>query len=282
MSNILILFLWYLAGALCAFSGFAIFSAFTGGCDSFDKLGTHWIILKSLGYGGVTLILGVSLMQCMKNARHWWLIAVVAVSFVILDCIPFEDDDKTIFDRAIAHGGYLVSRIHPYEPVDAPLPKEQKFVIPPNHKVIATTPLGEISLTAGNGSLRTIRWEGVTRKLALISSHGKSSIAGFDFRSSQADPSGYIWEMHQGIAKCHYSEVLKNCHNSKEAAAFVKKTKDLTMPGVASSDGLIVEWSTEVENDVLSIFVTQLLVKGKKPSNLAGADDSKISLTPCK
>lgn len=283
MSNSFHLLLWYLAGALCAFSWFAIFSTFMSGShDTFDPFGTSWIVLKSVFYGGVGLLLGIALLTNMQNEKYWWLFAAVAVSCVGLDHLSLDNDDKSIFDRAIAYGGYLVSRIHPYMPTDALLPKGQKFVISPNHKVTAVTPLGEISVTAGNGSLRTINWQGVTRKLALISHARKSATAGFDFRSNQVVSSGYIWKMYRGIAKCHYYEAIKNCDNNKEANAFVASMKEPVIPGVASSDGLVVAWSTETERDVLTILVYQVLVKGRKPSNLAGADDSKIALTPCK
>jgi hypothetical protein len=283
MSNSLILFLWFLAGGLCAFSWFAISSTFmSGGHDTFDPFGCYWIILKSFFYGGVCLLLGLSLLNNMENAKHWWLIAVLAVSCVFLDRWPLDDDNKSILDRAIAYGGYFISRIHPYRPIDSPLPEEQKFVIPPDHKVTAVTPLGEISVSAGSGSLRTINWQGVTRKIALISNSRKSSIAGFDFRSNQANPSGYIWKMHKGIAKCHYYEAIKYCDNAKQASAFLASMKEPVIPGVASSDGLVVAWSTETESDVLTVLIYQVLVKGQKPINLAGADDSKIALTPCK
>ncbi len=283
MSNFLILFLWYLAGMFSSFSWNLIIRAFmSGGHDTFDPYGFYWIIFKSLFYGGVSLLIGLSLLNNMENTKHWWLVAFLAVSCVLLDHLSLDDDDKSIFDRAIAYGGYFVSRIHQYKPIDAPLPKGQKFVIPPDHRVTAVTPLGEISVSAGSGSLRTINWQGVTRKIALISSSRKSPIDGFDFRSNQVNPSGYIWKMHRGIAKCHYYEVIKYCDNTKQASAFLAGMKEPVIPGVASSNGLVVAWSTETENDVLTVLIYQVLVRGRKPSNLAGADDSKIVLTPCK
>ncbi len=284
MSNSLILFLWYLAGMFSSFSWYVIIRAFMSGGrnHTFDPFGTSWILLKSLLYGVVSLMLGTALLRYFQHTKDWCLILFFAVTLVILDRTPSRKRYATILDRLIAYGGYGISRLHPYAPIDAPISEGQKVVISSNHRLSAVTPLGPIELTAGNGNLRTIKWDGVTRKIALINNVRRSSIQGFDFRSGRVNPSGYIWKMHKGVSKCHYSEVIKDCENDMKAAFYVEDMQNETIPGVASSDGLIVGWSTECELDTLTVVVTQILINGEKPSNLVGADDSKISLASCK
>lgn len=283
MSNSLILFLWFLGGALSSLSWYGILSAFRSGHrDTFEPYSCYWIFFKSFLCGCISWMFCIALIQHMQQSEHLWLSTLVIVCLVFLNSFPVVGNGLTLFDRVVAYCGYLVSRIHPYEPVDAPLPEGQKPVIPHNHKLSAATSLGAIELIAGTGTLRTIKWDGVTRQIALIRNERRSWFDGFDFRSSKVEPTGYIWKMHRCIAKCHYYEAIKNCDNIKAAAEFVEGMKERVMPGVASSDGLVIAWSTETERDVLTVLVYQVLVNGQKPSNLPGADDSQISLTPCK
>ncbi len=249
----------------------------SGGC--FDQYGTMWIILKSIWYGAIALLIGLSLIGLVGHTKFPLAAAALAIIFLCLDFVYDKEDAyrRTPLDGLISNVGYLVSRIQPYVPGDSPVPPGRKTVIPPNTRLEATTGLGKISISSGNGFLRTIAWDGVTRAVEIAPfDNGIAEGEWFRFPLTQTRCPGYDWERHKGVSRCQYLEARINCHNVKEALAFIRDKQDPVMPFVFTHEGIVVGWTTQANREELTIEVYQLIVNGRIP-NLPGATDDKIN-----
>jgi hypothetical protein len=87
---------------------------------------------------------------------------------------------------------------------------------------------------------------------------------------------GDHWKEHNGITRGVVEEGQQHFKSIKEAMAWIEKRK--YMPFVYRNDGLMVGWSKTPERRQLTVEVWQILINGKKPMALPGAQDSAIEI----
>jgi hypothetical protein len=88
---------------------------------------------------------------------------------------------------------------------------------------------------------------------------------------------GFHWRECEGVARAVVEEGQQNFDTAAAALAWVRARSDW-MPYVYRNDGLVVGWRTAIpERKQLNVDVWQLLVAGRKPTELEGATDSAIT-----
>ena len=84
-----------------------------------------------------------------------------------------------------------------------------------------------------------------------------------------------FWNLHKGVSKCFYSEERKYFSNQSDALKYLNETS-CCAPRVYNNQGLSISWSQQ--DDALDVEVMQLIINGKEPKILPGAEDSKIRI----
>jgi hypothetical protein len=278
-----ILILWFVAAALPTFAGLSLYRGFLdweGGL--FDKFGPGWILLKSIWYGLVACLVGGTIMLRFGRVKFAWAPLIAVIVMVVADQIPGDQAyQRSLVDRLIDWTGYQCFLLAPSSPKDLPVPSGLSPVLPPNIRIEAQTPRGTIAITTGNGLLRTYEWDGTKRSLQLLPPDA-GKLNGQSFHSTQFGPDGvripsYDWPEHQGISRADCTETRRDFQSLNEAADWLEgQTGDNTLPAVWTNNGLVVAWSTGMQDKSLTIKLTQIFIKGKKPSHLPGSQDGKF------
>lgn len=128
---------------------------------------------------------------------------------------------------------------------------------------------GDIRIQSGTGLLRTIKWDGVQRSIAIKASPSRDNLT--DVLATQGNWTGYDFPVHKGVYKCYYSEESINFENSAQALSVIYNPEDKYFPMVYTSDGIVVGWSTATSYHGIQIVVWQVLIDGKIPHDLPGA-----------
>ncbi len=153
---------------------------------------------------------------------------------------------------------------------DGPVPANNEIVMSPGMKIAATTPVGTITITAGQGLKRSYTWEGATRSVEMWPRgerwHGSLGI--------YFPGPGDHWQPHKGISRGVVQEGQQHFKTVAEAVEWLGK--DHWNPLVYRSDGLAVGWRKELSRKQLSVDVWQIYIAGKKPSQLPESHDEQI------
>jgi hypothetical protein len=153
---------------------------------------------------------------------------------------------------------------------DGPVPAKNEVVMTPGMQITATTPTGTITVTAGQGLLRSYTWEGATRSVEMEprSERWHGSL-GLYFPGP-----GYHWEEHNGVARAVVEEGQQHFETSEEAVRWIAAHSCLSP--VYRNDGLVVAWGKSLPRKQLDVEVWQVYIGGKKPSRLPGSQDEAI------
>lgn len=146
-------------------------------------------------------------------------------------------------------------------------------VMTPGMKITAVTPEGRITIVAGQGFRRTYFWDHCEGDATLIARHqrwyGSLGIYG------EGTVKG--WGDCDGVDQILADEGIQHFDSVDGALGWLRSEKYFAY--VHTNQGLVVGWRRTPEREQLSVAVWQILVNGEKPSRLAGADDSKISVS---
>ncbi len=148
-------------------------------------------------------------------------------------------------------------------------------VIPPGDDHIVQTQRGPITIPATELYPRTYYWGRCsgTVELEPRNQRWRGSLGAY------SPGSGFHWPECEGVARAVVEEGQQHFRNDSEALAWIKKQSEW-MPLVYRHDGLAVGWRTVIPyRKQLNVDVWQILIGGRKPVNLSGADDSAISTT---
>lgn len=261
----------------------SLMTGFDGYGDGFHQWGFFWIQLRSCWYGLLTVLLGASNSAFARRTQTLGSIYFLSAVVMFLADTQCVKESETIVDRLIAVSGYVVAKtVFPYHPIDNLPPPRVKPVIGPNTNISATTPLGNIAIASGNGLMRKITWDGVTSSVSLTA-HKTVEKNAITESFSFPDPSEryrhkytfhrQFWNLHKGVSKCLYSEERKYFSNQTDALKYISEAS-CCAPRVYNNQGLSISWSQH--DDAVDVTVVQLVINGKEPKLLPGADDSKI------
>lgn len=199
--------------------------------------------------------------------------------------VLYRENSSPLDDGIGVIGYFFCKTFYPYVAHDYKLPNNMKAAISPNSKVTVSDEDRSIEVSAGTGTLRTIKWSGETCKIAvvpnlLIEENRKTECFSFPdpterFRKTLTF-NRQFWNLHKGvISKCYYSEARRNFHTQEEAIAFIKDELAF-MPGVYNNQGLAITWKASYEENYLAVSIQQILINGKEPKVLLGASDKSI------
>jgi hypothetical protein len=145
-------------------------------------------------------------------------------------------------------------------------------VLLPGNVVRAKTSVGTIAIRADGGFGRTYSWEGADRFVVMQPRHERwYGSLGIYFPGP-----GDHWEEHQGITRGVLSEGQMHFETLEEARKWLSS---LTYyPHVYRNDGMVVGWGKALSRNQLNVDVWQVLINGRKPEQLPGADDGSITV----
>ncbi len=154
--------------------------------------------------------------------------------------------------------------------LDRPLPPTARPVIAPGGSITAKTPAGTITITAGKGLRRSFTWEGAMRSVEMGVARGTATLG-------WPGP-GDHWKEHKGITRMVGSESELNFPTLAAARRFLAdQSKEYGGNTVYTNDGLVVTFAKVLPRKQLNVDVWQILIAGRKPTILPGADDTKIT-----
>ena len=246
-------------------------------------MGTAWYLLKGGYYSAIAVLVGSVVIPAGPGVARPWPRLLLACCLLAADFLPFNRAwGVSLVDEGIDRIGYLVSRLSPPQPHDDPTPPGPKPVLSPMTQLVAHTPEGEITIASGHGLLRTYSWEGATRSLELIPP-SRDLYGEQHFHTRHDSPDGertpaYDWQEFRGIVRGEAWESEQHFQTLNEAEAWLQKENDPALPLVWTNDGLVVGWSKRVDYKALTVVVHQIFVNGRKPTQLAGSQDSLVSV----
>ncbi len=142
--------------------------------------------------------------------------------------------------------------------------------MPRGMRIAATTSVGTIKVTALDELTRSYTWEGATRAVQMVPRPKRwYGSLGLFFPGP-----GEHWRDHKGITRCVTEEGEQRFKSVEEAQEWIKKRT--WMPFVYRDDGLMVGWNKNFPRKQLSVEVWQILIDGKKPTQLPGSENQKI------
>jgi hypothetical protein len=152
----------------------------------------------------------------------------------------------------------------------------KEIVMSANMQITAETPVGTITITAGQGFNRCYTWEGATGCIGLGPQEAP-------WLGLAAEGNPFLWRTHNGINRIvviegqqHFSSV----DEFKKWTGFFRRGyfKRVDEPLVYRDDGLLVGWSKVLARRLLDVDVRQIYINGRKPDKLPGSQNDKISV----
>lgn len=154
---------------------------------------------------------------------------------------------------------------------DGPVPAGTEVVMAPGSTITAETMTGTITITAGKGLLRSYTWEGATRSVEM----GARKVRWYGSLGLAFPGPGDHWKEHNGITRGVLEEGQMRFASLAAAMKWIND-HGKGMPLVYRNDGLLVGFGKNLSRKQLNVEVWQIYINGKKPTSLAGSQDSKI------
>jgi len=255
----------------------------------FDEPGSGWVALYGTMLGGVCAIFcSLIYLAFSRRANGKKVAALLFCALILLWPLNWLLTDKTQearnhLIRMIAYGLFYAPTANFVPSIsDEPVPPGIPYCLPPRTECLVDDGSHEIlMITTGNGLLRKYTWEGASRAIVMAPVE-VSGIKQLNYPSDLANRKprwpGFDWKLHNGIARCCSSESVINFSSKEAAVEWISHESSENYPSVYTSTGLVVQWSRHIEPDTLWIMVHQVLVNGKRPSHLKGANDAALTL----
>jgi len=163
---------------------------------------------------------------------------------------------------------------------DPPVPSDNEIVMGPRTRITATTEIGTITITSGEGLRRFYTWEGATRSAVLIprSERWYGSLGLY-----YAGP-GDHWQPHNGLTSGVLEEGQQHFESTEDALKWMESgpIRGFLRP-VYTDTGLLVGWNKDPHGrNQLSVEVWQIYIDGEKPTRLPGSMNDRIRLESVK
>jgi hypothetical protein len=142
-----------------------------------------------------------------------------------------------------------------------------------------------LEITTGRGLLRTYTWTGASRSVAMVPvTHDSNRELNYptDLQNRTHRFPGFNWKMNDHVARFCSAESVINFQSKKEAVEWIREDGCQCVPNIYTNDGIVITWSKNIEPGTLWVLVKQVLINGKKPTNLPGASDKTIQITKVK
>ena len=153
---------------------------------------------------------------------------------------------------------------------DGPVPSVNEVVMAPKTSIIAETPQGAITITAGQGLKRSYTWDGATRSVEMWPREKRW----YGSLGLYYPGPGNHWTTHQGISRGVVEEGQQHFKTVEDAMKWI--ADQTWAPLVYRDDGLAVGMRKELSRAQLNVDVWQIYINGRKPDKLPGSQDDKI------
>ena len=147
-----------------------------------------------------------------------------------------------------------------------------ELVMAEGDRIHATTRAGTIEIAAGKGLHRAYTWEGATRSAELEPRRERW----YGSLGAYYPGPGEHWKEHGGITRGVLQEGQQHFKTTADAREWIKKQSGY-YPTVYRGDGLLVSFGKVPERRQVNIEVWQILIGGKKPTELPGSEDAKVT-----
>lgn len=159
--------------------------------------------------------------------------------------------------------------------VDATLsPGHTETVMSEGMQIVASTKSGTIRIGADRGYRRTYRWGSCSKAVTLTPRperwHGSLGIYSPGAGPTWWIPCGGVWRAVVEEGQQHFDSY-------ESATEWIGKRRGLEF--VYRNDGLVVGWLLSSGRDQINVEVWQILISGRKPDHLDGADDTNLTIT---
>ncbi len=147
-----------------------------------------------------------------------------------------------------------------------------ELVLSPHAILTVKTETGTMEIEALDALTRKYTWEGASRSIRLTprETRWQGSLGAY------SPGEGEGWENHKGITRAVLNEGQLNYASESEALKWLHLGMNHLM--VYRDDGLAVMWSKDLDRHQLNVDVWQILINGKKPTQLSGSQNDKITL----
>lgn len=154
---------------------------------------------------------------------------------------------------------------------------KMELVLSEGDTIVATTGAGKIEILAGAGLKRSYTWEGATRTAKLLPREERWNGS---FGAYFPGP-GEHWRNHNGITRGVLQEGQQHFKDKKAALDWLA-TRQKWYPTVFTNSGLAVSFGKVAERRQINVEVWQIMIEGKPPKGLRGANDTKVQFVKSK
>lgn len=138
------------------------------------------------------------------------------------------------------------------------VPSDNEVVMTDGMRIIATTGIGTIAITATKGLERSYTWEGETRSVIMWPRNARW----FGSMGLYYPGPGNHWKEHNGIKRGVLEEGQRHFDNEESALKWLKMWSECHY----RDDGLVVCYSKWPDRNQLNVGVWQIYIGGKVPS----------------
>lgn len=201
--------------------------------------------------------------------------ADIRVAFAVTRvCGGFRIENRMLVRSLLVVALAVAPTVNPAQAVDHEGElRENETVMSPGMKIQATTPVGEIAVTAVDGLTRCYTWEGATRCVEMKPRDERW----YGSLGLYYPGPGEHWKEHKGVTRGVTEEGQQHFQSVDEAIEWIRSRT--WMPYVYRDDGLLVGWKKTLPRRQLNVEVWQILVDGEKPAQLPGSQNEKIIVT---
>ncbi len=164
-------------------------------------------------------------------------------------------------------GAVITAGCGPLLCFDPPVPEGVEAVMSPGMSITAVTPSGTMTITAGEGVMRSFTWEGATRCVDM----DPHMFGGLYYPGP-----GAHWEEHNGICRAVVGEFRADFGSVEAAIEWFHTYRG--PPFVYRDDGLGVSWDKTLGRGQLNVDIVQVYINGEKPTELEGSRNEAITV----
>jgi hypothetical protein len=154
------------------------------------------------------------------------------------------------------------------------LEKNPEIVLRPGMIIQAITPQGTLVIKAGEDYLRTFEWRGCSESVRL---RPTGTTEGENRGLFYPGDGISWWPACGGVYRAVIQEGQQHFDSETDAAQWLKRRTRFAYS--VRNDGLVVGWDANEKREALEVEVWQVVVMGRKPEKLVGANDESVILS---
>jgi len=224
------------------------------------------VILVTFHVISLVLILALAFRSItLKNFLAFSYI-VIGSSLLSLDVTYSPEDHLRQSDVIIQQFGAVLFDVEMRDVHDYALPPGVKSVLASHQTVLAIEKEtgNKMIIEAGEGTMRTISWDGISRSLNVMPQKDQLH---YPDRAGLSYDNRFIWKNHNGVRRCTYEEKVCYFNSEKELDDWKKKEIHGDWKMTENPDGILASYSTKREWNAVVVRVEKGAVKANHPDH---------------